>query len=41
MSTFNYFILEYDLPFFTNEHKILRKSVREFAEKNLTLFLKI
>jgi len=40
MSTFNYFILEYDLPFFTNEHKILRKSVREFAEKNLAPYSK-
>jgi alkylation response protein AidB-like acyl-CoA dehydrogenase len=40
MSLFNYFILDYDLPFFTDEHRILRKSIREFSEKNVKPYAK-
>ncbi|MFP3321316.1 MAG: acyl-CoA dehydrogenase family protein, partial [Acidilobus sp.] len=35
MSVLSHLVLEYELPFFTDEHKLLRKSVREFAEKEV------
>jgi len=35
MSVLSNLVLEYELPFFTDEHKLVRKSVREFAEKEV------
>jgi alkylation response protein AidB-like acyl-CoA dehydrogenase len=35
MSLLGRLVLEYELPFFTDEHKLLRKNVREFAEKEV------
>ena len=35
MSMLQTLILEYELPFLTDEHRLVRKSIREFAEKEI------